>query len=158
VLSNEHPYHDSVRLRNDFGNGQIADCAKLKWVDDACAAQAMNLVHEGEDTMRRNTMLHTLCCALVAAATFAALPAMAQEKRPNVVFILADNVGYGDLGPYGGGELRGSSPNCTFAEFADGLHQSSTSRSYKSLPCRERLGVNSSKSLVTSSSCLRYNI
>ena len=71
-------------------------------------AQAMNLVHEGEDTMRRNTMLHTLCCALVAAATFAALPAMAQEQRPNVVFILADNVGYGDLGSYGGGELRGA--------------------------------------------------
>src|SRR5271167_1185518 len=29
-------------------------------------------------------------------------------KKPNVVFILADNVGYGDLGPYGGGELRGA--------------------------------------------------
>ena len=31
----------------------------------------------------------------------------AASKKPNVVFILADNVGYGDLGPYGGGELRG---------------------------------------------------
>src|SRR6476469_9857161 len=29
-------------------------------------------------------------------------------SQPNVVFILADNVGYGDLGPYGGGELRGA--------------------------------------------------
>jgi arylsulfatase A-like enzyme len=28
--------------------------------------------------------------------------------KPNVVFILADNVGYGDLGCYGGGELRGA--------------------------------------------------
>lgn len=28
--------------------------------------------------------------------------------RPNVIFILADNVGYGDLGSYGGGELRGA--------------------------------------------------
>jgi arylsulfatase len=34
--------------------------------------------------------------------------AAAQQKQPNVVFILADNVGYGDLGPYGGGELRGA--------------------------------------------------
>jgi arylsulfatase len=31
----------------------------------------------------------------------------AKGQKPNVVFILADNVGYGDLGPYGGGELRG---------------------------------------------------
>src|SRR5215468_876274 len=30
------------------------------------------------------------------------------QQKPNVVFILADNVGYGDLGPYGGGELRGA--------------------------------------------------
>ena len=58
--------------------------------------------------MNRHTMLDALSCALVAVATFTALPAMAQEKKPNVVFILADNVGYGDLGPYGGGELRGA--------------------------------------------------
>src|SRR5271166_962140 len=38
-------------------------------------------------------------------------PAAAQGEagtKPNVVFILADNVGYGDLGCYGGGELRGA--------------------------------------------------
>jgi arylsulfatase A-like enzyme len=34
--------------------------------------------------------------------------ALAQQPKPNVVFILADNVGYGDLGAYGGGELRGA--------------------------------------------------
>jgi len=34
--------------------------------------------------------------------------AQAADQKPNVVFILADNVGYGDLGPYGGGELRGA--------------------------------------------------
>ena len=32
----------------------------------------------------------------------------ASTTKPNVVFILADNVGYGDLGCYGGGELRGA--------------------------------------------------
>ncbi len=31
----------------------------------------------------------------------------AVQHKPNVVFILADNVGYGDMGAYGGGELRG---------------------------------------------------
>src|SRR5579871_6421359 len=44
--------------------------------------------------------------AFVAAAALAPTSAQ-QPQKPNVVFILADNVGYGDLGPYGGGELRG---------------------------------------------------
>jgi len=30
------------------------------------------------------------------------------EKRPNIVLILADNLGWGELGCYGGGELRGA--------------------------------------------------
>jgi arylsulfatase len=51
-----------------------------------------------------------LCGAAIASAVAGQAPA--QEAKPNVVFILADNVGYGDLGPYGGGELRGApTPN-----------------------------------------------
>jgi arylsulfatase A-like enzyme len=34
--------------------------------------------------------------------------ALAQQPKPNILFILADNLGYGDLGAYGGGELRGA--------------------------------------------------
>ncbi len=29
------------------------------------------------------------------------------SERPNIVLILLDNTGWGDFGPYGGGELRG---------------------------------------------------
>ncbi len=32
--------------------------------------------------------------------------AFAQDK-PNILFIVSDDTGYGDLGPYGGGEGRG---------------------------------------------------
>jgi arylsulfatase A-like enzyme len=33
---------------------------------------------------------------------------MAADKKPNIVFILTDNLGYGELGVYGGGILRGA--------------------------------------------------
>ena len=58
--------------------------------------------------MRRNSILHALCCALLSSAMFSALPVQAADQKPNVLFILVDNVGFGDLGPYGGGELRGA--------------------------------------------------
>src|SRR3954466_9883070 len=49
-----------------------------------------------------------LLWAVIAEAVMSA-PAVAQQlQKPNVVFILADNVGYGDLGSFGGGELRGA--------------------------------------------------
>ena len=32
---------------------------------------------------------------------------LAQSKQPNVVLMLADNLGYGDVGAYGAGEIRG---------------------------------------------------
>ena len=54
--------------------------------------------------MKQNLIASTLLGAIAIITT---ATAQAAEAKPNVVFILADNVGYGDLGPYGGGELRG---------------------------------------------------
>ncbi len=56
---------------------------------------------------------HSIARALVVGLCLVlqplmAIPALSQNRKPNVVFILADNVGYGDLGSYGGGELRGA--------------------------------------------------
>jgi len=31
----------------------------------------------------------------------------AAQAKPNILFIVSDDTGYGDLGPYGGGEGRG---------------------------------------------------
>jgi arylsulfatase A-like enzyme len=60
-------------------------------------------------TMKATHKISSLVAAF-ALALAAASPVLAQTEgqKPNVVFILADNVGYGDLGPYGGGELRGA--------------------------------------------------
>ena len=43
-----------------------------------------------------------LLVAIVLAGTVAA------QDKPNIVFMMADNLGYGDVGVYGGGELRGA--------------------------------------------------
>src|ERR1022692_1513190 len=58
--------------------------------------------------MKTKYQQNLLAVALVGALAFTMTVAQAADaKKPNVVFILADNVGYGDKGPYGGGELRG---------------------------------------------------
>jgi len=41
------------------------------------------------------------------ALAFAVAPADAADKKPNILLIVSDDTGYGDLGPYGGGEGRG---------------------------------------------------
>ena len=43
--------------------------------------------------------------AAISVLTFGVV--QAQESKPNILLIVADDVGYGDLGPYGGGEGRG---------------------------------------------------
>lgn len=49
-----------------------------------------------------------LSLVLVAAGAMAlGHAAEAQDKKPNILFIVSDDTGYGDLGPYGGGEGRG---------------------------------------------------
>ena len=49
------------------------------------------------------------------ASVFALLPllllpstALAQDRQPNIVLVFMDNFGWGELGSYGGGILRGA--------------------------------------------------
>jgi arylsulfatase A-like enzyme len=48
-----------------------------------------------------------LCTILTSACMTFAGVAHAQTAKPNILFIVSDDKGYGDLGPYGGGEGRG---------------------------------------------------
>ena len=56
----------------------------------------------------KRMLIGVLSIAIGAPTVFAQSAPASNQKKPNVVFILADNAGYGDMGPYGGGELRGA--------------------------------------------------
>jgi arylsulfatase A-like enzyme len=46
---------------------------------------------------------------------------MASMNLPNIVFILTDNLGYGELGVYGGGIIRGAPTPCIDQLAAEGI-------------------------------------
>ena len=60
--------------------------------------------------MKITHKLDLTTAALVSALALlaAAVPAYAADKKPNIVFILTDNLGYGEVGVYGGGATRGA--------------------------------------------------
>jgi arylsulfatase A-like enzyme len=61
--------------------------------------------------------------ALAGLGLCAASTALAQApaKKPNILFIVSDDTGYGDLGPYGGGEGRGMPTPSIDKMAADGM-------------------------------------
>ena len=53
-----------------------------------------------------NTMKQSIQCFLIAVAVSLLSPAVAQEHKPNIIFILADDLGYADLGCYGQPKIK----------------------------------------------------
>ena len=49
-----------------------------------------------------------LIMALLTPLAFVSTPASAEDDKPNVVLMVTDNLGWGELGCYGGGILRGA--------------------------------------------------
>lgn len=74
---------------------------------------------KGGFTMKKKPkQLESTILALLAALVFLSGAAHAQSNKPNILLIVSDDTGYGDLGPYGGGEGRGM-PTPNFDRMAD---------------------------------------
>ena len=79
--------------------------------------------------------------ALVVTLLFSAVgltaspPTTAQEKKPNIIVIFGDDVGWGDLGSYGGGETRGAPTPQLDRMAAGGVRFSTGPCVYKSRFC-----------------------
>jgi arylsulfatase A-like enzyme len=73
-----------------------------------CDATVQRDCWQRVNSKRSSLMLSgaSLVLTTILSGTSLPAPANAQEK-PNVVLMLADNVGYGDIGAYGAGEVRG---------------------------------------------------
>lgn len=57
--------------------------------------------------MKRNPARHSLALLALAAVSIVAVAPAQAAAKPNILFIVSDDTGYGDLGPYGGGAGRG---------------------------------------------------
>src|SRR5262245_21239467 len=54
-----------------------------------------------------STIAAMACAALLAAAG----TAQTQDKKPNILFIMGDDIGIGNIGAYHGGMMAGRTPN-----------------------------------------------
>jgi arylsulfatase len=80
----------------------------------------------------RVAMLAGLFCLTAAGA-------LADEKRPNIVLMLSDNVGFGELGVYGGGDLRGAPTPRLDALAAEGMRFTNFNVEVECTPSRSAL-------------------
>src|SRR6267142_4107935 len=62
--------------------------------------------------MKRNLIDNGLWLLIATAALFSAVaPAQAQDKKPNILFIMGDDIGMWNIGAYHRGMMAGRTPN-----------------------------------------------
>src|SRR5256886_3400842 len=62
--------------------------------------------------MKRNLSYNALSLLMATAALLSAVaPAQAQDKKPNIVFIMGDDIGMWNIGAYHRGMMAGRTPN-----------------------------------------------
>ena len=90
-----------VHLRWPFRGSSGSACTERP-VQDSCAPGGYVRSTKGMPGYS------TLLCLVSVLGAFVAHAQPTAEARPNILLILVDNLGYGELGSYGGGVLRGA--------------------------------------------------
>ena len=81
-------------------------------------------------------LLFVLACAIGLVCAFAAV---ADERPPNIVLMLSDNLGFGEIGAYGGGVLRGAPTPRLDRLAAEGMRFSNFNVEVECTPSRSAL-------------------
>ena len=76
---------------------------------------------------------------ILAALVCSAGVTLAQDQKPNILFILADNLGYGELGAYGGGATRGASTAALDQLASEGLRLTNMNMETQCTPSRSSI-------------------
>ncbi|MBL8773985.1 MAG: arylsulfatase [Phenylobacterium sp.] len=90
-------------------------------------------------TTRRALLAGTAGLAAAAGAAAAQPARRGAARAPNIVLMMVDNFGYGDLGCYGGGELRGAPTPRIDALAAEGLRLTNFNVEPECTPSRSAL-------------------
>jgi len=76
---------------------------------------------------------------LVYALAFTTTSAQSAETKPNIVFVLTDNLGYGEIGSYGGGVTRGAATPRIDSLAKDGMRLLNANMETQCTPSRSSL-------------------
>lgn len=90
-------------------------------------------------TAKRSHFLLLVAGAVLAFGSLELRQSHAAEAKPNILFVLADNLGYGELGAYGGGETRGAATPMLDQLARDGLRLTNMNVETQCTPSRSSL-------------------
>ena len=104
-----------LRFRTDGSAANVrrrSDLAFLSMATIRGRSLAGLIINRGDFMTKRSCSTFTTGALVLVVLIGGSLakPALAQsaDKKPNIVFVLMDNLGYGEVGVYGGGILRGA--------------------------------------------------
>ena len=90
-------------------------------------------------TLRRLRVLLFLLASLLIAMTPPVAAAAGSDDKPNIVLVLMDNFGWGEIGVYGGGEMRGAPTPNIDSIATDGLRLTNYNVEAECVPSRASL-------------------